>query len=164
LISLLVLDVDGCLSDGKITYSSSGEELKSFDVKDGLAIASWIKMGLDVAIITGRESKIVKKRADELGIKYLFQGVRDKLKKLDEIKNELGISYENIAGIGDDLNDYKMLQKMGLSFTPQNGVEDIKDIVDIVLKSRGGEGAVREMLEIILDKYGLKKRFLEVWI
>ena len=164
MISLLVLDVDGCLSDGKITYSSSGEELKSFDVKDGLAIASWIKMGLDVAIITGRESEIVKKRAKELGIKYLFQGVKDKLKKLDEIKNELNISYENIAGIGDDLNDYKMLQKIGLSCTPQNGVEDIVDIVDIVLKNRGGEGAVREMIEIILDKDGLKKRFLEVWI
>ena len=164
MIELIVLDVDGCLSDGKITYTNSGDEIKSFDVKDGLAIASWIKLGKTVAIITGRKSKIVEIRAKELGIKHLYQGVRDKLKKLDELLNILGLGYENVAVIGDDLNDYKILKKAALSFTPQNGSESIKEIADIVLKNRGGEGAVREMIEKILEKDGLKQRFLELWI
>jgi len=164
LIELIVLDVDGCLSDGKITYTNSGDEIKSFDVKDGLAIASWIRLEKNVAIITGRKSKIVEIRAKELGIKYFYQGVRDKLEKLDELLDNLGLEYKNIAVIGDDLNDYKILKKAGLSFAPQNGSESVRDIVDIVLQNRGGEGAVREMIEEILDKEGLKQRFLELWI
>jgi len=164
LIELLVLDVDGCMTDGSIIYTNSGDEIKSFDVKDGLAIATWIKMGKKVAIITGRRSKIVQKRAEELKIDYIFQGVKDKLKKLEEILKDSNLTFEQVAVIGDDLNDFKMLQTAGLSFTPQNGVEDIKNIVDYILEKKGGEGAVREMIEIILKKDGIKNKFLEVWI
>ena len=164
MIELLVLDVDGCMTDGSIIYTNSGDEIKSFDVKDGLAIATWIKMGKKVAIITGRRSKIVQKRAEELKIDYIFQGVKDKLKKLEEILKDSNLTFEQVAVIGDDLNDFKMLQTAGLSFTPQNGVEDIKNIVDYILEKKGGEGAVREMIEIILKKDGIKNKFLEVWI
>jgi 3-deoxy-D-manno-octulosonate 8-phosphate phosphatase (KDO 8-P phosphatase) len=164
MIELLVLDVDGCLTDGKIVYSSNNREIKSFNVKDGLAISTWIQMGKHVAIITGRESTIVEKRAKELKIQYLFQGVKNKLAILDELVSSLGLTYSEVAAIGDDLNDYKMLQKVALSFTPKDGVDDIIDIVDITLKSSGGDGAVREMIDCIIDKYDLKESFLQNWL
>jgi 3-deoxy-D-manno-octulosonate 8-phosphate phosphatase (KDO 8-P phosphatase) len=164
LIELLVLDVDGCLTDGKIVYSSNNREIKSFNVKDGLAISTWIQMGKHVAIITGRESTIVEKRAKELKIQYLFQGVKNKLAILDDLISSLGLTYSEVAAIGDDLNDYKMLQKVALSFTPKDGVNDIIDIVDITLKSSGGDGAVREMIDCIIDKYDLKESFLQNWL
>ncbi len=165
MIELLVLDVDGCLSDGKITYTNSGDEIKSFNVKDGLAITSWIKLGKKVAIITGRKSKIVKKRADELGIEYYFQGIKNKLEKLDELLDTLGLTRENVAAIGDDLNDYKMLKSVKSSFTPKDGVDEIKEIVDVVLSKNGGDGAVREMIDILIKEDSkLQKRFKELWI
>jgi len=164
LIELLVLDVDGCLTDGKIIYDSNGVESKSFDVKDGLAIATWIRMGKKVAIITGRESSVVKKRADELKIPYLFQGIRNKEEKLNELLKSIGLNMSQVAAIGDDLNDFHMLKSAALSFTPQNGAKQIKPIVDVVLQNNGGEGAVREMIEYIIKKYDLEKRFLQEWI
>ncbi len=164
MIELLVLDVDGCLSDGKITYSAHGDEIKSFNVKDGLAIATWIKMGKQVAIITGRESKIVERRAKELKIQHLFQGVSTKLMTLDVLVDELGLDMKNVAAIGDDLNDYKMLEMVGHSFTPDDGVRDITALVNTVLSKKGGDGAVREMIEIIIDKDNLKEEFLAQWV
>jgi len=116
MIELLVLDVDGTLTDGKIIYTSNGDELKNFDVKDGLAIASWTKkLHKKVAIITGRKSKLVEHRAKELGITHLYQGVDNKDEILANILKEENLSWEQTAGIGDDLNDMKMLQKVGLS-------------------------------------------------
>ena len=164
MIELLVLDVDGCLSDGKITYDSNGVETKSFDVKDGLAIATWIRMGKKVAIITGRKSSIVEKRANELNIPYLFQGIRDKQSKLKELLETLKLDISEVAAIGDDLNDYHMLKSVKLSFTPQNGSKYIRDIVDVVLEKDGGAGAVREMIEYIIKKDNTEKRFLQEWI
>ena len=163
MIELLILDVDGCLSDGKIVYTSSGEELKSFDVKDGLMIASWIRLGKKIAIITGRESKIVEKRAKELGIEYYFQGIRDKEKKLQELLELLNLKKENVAAIGDDFNDFKMLKSVEISFSPANAVNEIRELVDIVLSKNGGDGAVREMIEFLLRRDGLEKRFKELW-
>ncbi len=165
MIELIVLDVDGCLSDGKITYTNHGEEIKSFNVKDGLAIASWIKLGKKVAIITGRSSKIVEKRAGELGIEYYFQGVKNKLEKLDELLDSLELKRENVAAVGDDFNDYKMLKIVGKSFTPKDGISELKDMVDVVLSINGGDGAVREMIDMIIKEDNkLQKRFLELWI
>ena len=109
MIKLIVLDVDGCLTDGKITYTAEGDEIKSFNVKDGLAIKTWMRMGNDVAIITGRKSAIVKRRADELGIVHLHQGVTNKSELLARLCKELGIEASEVAAVGDDLNDYKML-------------------------------------------------------
>jgi len=132
MIKLIVLDVDGCLTDGKIIYSSDGLESKNFNVKDGLAIASWIRMGNQVAIITGRQSDIVKRRADELGIQHLFQGIKDKDRVLKELVASLGLKLYEVGAIGDDLNDYKMLSQVGKSFTPNNGGKEIKDVVKSV--------------------------------
>ncbi len=164
MIDLLVLDVDGCLTDGKITYTQNGDEIKSFDVKDGLAIVCWQRMDKEVAIITGRESKIVQKRAGELGIKHLYQGVKDKRERLIALASSLQIPLERVAAIGDDLNDYRMLKSCGLSFAPQNGHDYIKRSVDVVLGRVGGDAAVREMIEMIIKKEGRYEEFLELWV
>lgn len=164
MIKLIVLDVDGCLTDGRIIYSSDGSETKNFNVKDGLAISSWIKMGNHVAIITGRNSKIVENRANELGIKYLFQAVKDKENVLKELVDLLELKYYEVGAIGDDLNDFKMLSKVGRSFTPRDGVKEIKEIVDTVLTCNGGDGAVREMIDILVDESDLKEKFMAVWL
>lgn len=156
--------MDGCLTDGKIIYTSDGGEIKSFNVKDGLAISSWIKMGNHAAIITGRNSTIVQKRADELGIKHLFQGVKDKEKVLNELIDSLGFKYYEVGAIGDDLNDYKMLRSVGRSFTPKDAVKEVKELVDTVLTCNGGEGAIREMIDILVDEGDLREQFMAVWL
>lgn len=164
MIKLLVLDVDGCLTDGKIIYSSDGTESKNFNVKDGLAITSWIKLGGEVAIITGRNSTIVEKRAKELGIQHLFQGVKDKASLLFELLQKIGIKPFEVAAIGDDFNDYEMLSFVGRSFTPNDATADIQNLVDVVLKRKGGEGAVREMIDMVIEQNDQKEQFLSLWI
>lgn len=164
MIKLIVLDVDGCLTDGKITYDANGVESKSFNVKDGLGIRTFEEIGGKVAIITGRKSSIVQKRADELKIAHLRQGIRYKLKALEEICEIEGITLSEVAAIGDDLNDYGMLQAVKLSFTPANGAKAIQELVDIVLKNSGGEGAVREMIEHIVKHNNQEKDFLAFWL
>lgn len=165
MIELLVLDVDGTLTDGKITYTNNADELKSFDVADGLAIATWTKkLGKKVAIITGRTSKIVQRRALDLQIEYLYQKVDNKDEVLETILQKEKLSWEQVAAIGDDLNDYKMLKKVGLSFTPANGTRYLKEFVDVVCKNSGGNGAVREMVEYIVKKEGIEQEFLKAWL
>ena len=165
MIKLLVLDVDGTLTNGQITYTNSGDELKSFDVADGLAIATWTKkLGKKVAIITGRTSKIVEKRAKDLNITHLHQGIHNKDEVLENILKEENLSWSEVAAIGDDLNDYKMLKKAGLSFTPANGSNYIKDIVNIECKSYGGSGAVKEMIEYIIKEDGIEEEYINSWL
>ena len=164
MIKLLILDVDGCLSDGKLIYSADAIESKNFNVKDGLGISTWVKIGLHVAIITGRNSKIVQKRADELGIQHVFQGIKDKDRVLKELVESLGLKFYEVGAIGDDLNDYNMLRLVGRSFTPNDGVKEIKEIVDTVLTCRGGDGAVREMIDTLVDEADIREKFMKVWI
>ncbi len=164
MIKLIILDVDGCLSDGKIIYSEDGIESKAFNIKDGLGISTWVKIGNQVAIITGRNSKIVEKRANELGVQHLFQGIKDKDRVLQELIISLGLTLENVAVIGDDLNDFKMLQLAKKSFTPKNGVKEIQNIVDVVLSYNGGDGAVREMIESLVDSNNQREQFMAVWL
>lgn len=164
MIRLIVLDVDGCMSDGGLIYSAQGVESKMFNVKDGLGITTWLRLGHTVAIITGRESEIVKRRAQELGIVHLFQGVKDKKKVLEELLETLKMSKNEVAAIGDDLNDYAMLQSVGRSFTPQDGVREIVSIVDTHLSRLGGHGAVREMIDILVDENGQRDSFVSLWI
>ncbi len=163
MIKLIVLDVDGCLSDGKLIYSADSIESKNFNVKDGLGISTWVKLGNRVAIITGRNSTIVEKRAKELGVQHLFQGIKDKDRVLKELLESLNIEFKDVAAIGDDLNDYNMLQLVGKSFTPQDGVKEIHGIVDTVLSCKGGDGAVREMIDILVDANNQREEFLSVW-
>lgn len=153
MIELIVIDVDGTLTDGSIIYTNNGDELKNFDVKDGLAVASWTKkMGKKAAIITGRKSLLVERRAKELGITHLYQGYDNKDEILEKILQEENLTWEQTAAIGDDLNDYKMLRKVGLSFCVADAVEDIKSLVNVVCKKNGGNGAVREMIEYIIQE------------
>jgi len=164
MIKLIVLDVDGCLSDGKLIYSSDSCESKNFNVKDGLGISTWIKIGNQVAIITGRKSDIVQKRAQELGISHVFQGIKDKKKVLEKLLESLGLDFENVGIIGDDLNDYNMLRLAKRSFTPKDGVREVREIVDTVLDCNGGDGAVRQMIDILVDENNQRKDFMAVWI
>jgi len=164
MIELIVLDVDGTMTSGAITYSNSGEEFKSFCVKDGLAIASWIALGKEVAIITGRESKIVENRAKELGIKHFYQKIKQKDKKLEEILQNLNLTWQNVAAIGDDLNDYSMLKKAQISFAPADAVGFVKENVNVSLNKNGGNGAVREMIDYIIKHNNMQKEFLDLWV
>ncbi len=164
MIELIVLDVDGCMTNGQIIYSQNGNETKAFNVKDGLAISSWIKLGKKAAIITGRESKIVQKRAQELGITHLYQKVGDKKQKLLEVLEKENLCFENVAAIGDDLNDYHMLKSAKRSFCPNDAVLEIRENVQNVLTKNGGEGAVREMLDILIAEENLKEEFLKLWL
>lgn len=163
MIELIVLDVDGCLTDGKIVYTNNGDEIKSFNVKDGLAIKAWQRLGKHVAIITGRKSAIVTKRAKELGIVHLYQGIENKLETLTALLDDLALDASQVAAIGDDLNDYRMLQYVGQSFTPSDGSEHIREIVDHILSRSGGDAVVREMIELLIDGASLKEQFLEMW-
>ena len=164
MIKLIVLDIDGTMTNGAITYDSNGVEYKSFNVKDGLAIASWHKLGKKSAIITGRNSAIVQKRADELGITYIHQGVKDKLKILKKIAKKENITFDEIAVIGDDLNDYDMLKITNHSFCPKDASNMILDAVSIKLNKKGGDGAVAKMIEYIIKKENLTKDYKRLWI
>lgn len=163
MIELIVLDVDGCMSDGAITYTSNNEEIKSFNVKDGLAIVSWIKLGKKVAIITGRESKIVAHRAKELGITHLHQNISNKSKALKEILQKENLTNDNIAVIGDDLNDIKMLSVAEISFCPHDAIKYIQNLVNIRLETNGGKGAIREMIDYLITKENLEDEYISLW-
>lgn len=163
-IELIVLDVDGTMTDGKISYTQDGDEVKSFCVKDGLAIASWVRMGKQVAIITGRKSKIVQRRAKELGIEHFYQGISNKREVLEKLLFELGLNMENVASIGDDLNDHSMLSSSKIAFVPSDASHYVKDIADVILSTRGGEGAVREMIEHLIILEGLEEKYLKLWV
>jgi len=162
-IELIVLDVDGTMTDSRITYSENGDEIKSFNVKDGLAIASWRRLGKQVAIITGRSSQIVARRAKELRIEHFYQGVDNKKEVLESLLKKLDISMENVAAIGDDLNDLSMLKAAAVSFVPRDASAYVDKIADVILTKKGGDGAVREMIEYLIKDEGLEKKYLALW-
>ena len=164
MIELIVIDVDGTLTDGKIFYSSSSEEIKAFNIKDGLMIASWNRLGKKSAIITGRNSPMVERRAKELNITYVEQGIREKQKKLEYICKKEGISLSNVAVIGDDMNDYSMMKLVNKTFAPLDANTFIYDYVSNPLTKKGGEGAVAEMIEILLKEENLYEKFLNLWL
>lgn len=164
MIELLVFDVDGCLTDGKIVCTNKGDEAKNFNVKDGFGILCWQRLGKKCAIITGKSSKIVEDRAKLLNIDYIFQGVDDKAAVLDKLLKDLNLKYENVAAIGDDLNDIQQLKKVGYSFAPSDALSHVKNIVNHVLALKGGDGAVREMIEFIIEKENLTKEYLSPWL
>lgn len=149
-IKILVMDVDGTLTDGKVYIGSQGELMKAFDVKDGYAIAHMLpEMGVIPVIITGRTSEIVRCRAEELKIKELYQGVNRKIDTLEKVIQKYGISYQNVAYIGDDLNDLECLEKCEISGCPADAVDEVKAKVQYICKNSGGNNAVREFIEWI---------------
>ena len=154
-IRCLVLDVDGVLTKGDITYTSSGEELKTFHAKDGMGLAIAHAMGLQTAIITGRTSSIVERRAKELKISHVQMGSHNKSAGLQVVLDILQVEPQEVAYMGDDLNDLGVMSRVGLAMTPQDGVPEIKDIAHYICQANGGEGAVREAVEYILKREGL---------
>ncbi len=155
MIKLLVMDVDGTLTDGRIYVGAQGELMKAFDVRDGYAIAHILpEYGIVPVIITGRSSEIVSNRAKELGIAELHQGVSDKLKMLREIAAKYDVSAEKIAYIGDDLNDLPCIRYCGVTACPADAVSLVPEQVDYVCKHNGGRGAVREYIEWLVHTIG----------
>lgn len=149
-IKLFAMDCDGVLTDGGMYYTNDGDEMKKFNTKDGVGISLLLKEGIHVAIITGEDTKIVSNRGEKLGIKEIHLGIKDKCKIMEQLILKYNISYENVAYIGDDINDLELLNKAELSFTVADAIQSIKDAVDYVSAAKGGEGAVREVAEIIL--------------
>lgn len=153
----IVFDVDGTLTDGKIYIGNDGEIMKAFDVKDGCGIHDLLpKKQIMPIIITARNSSILKNRCFELGITHYYQGCRNKVEKICEIAQELGIEqnscglYEEIAYIGDDIIDIPAMNICGVKGCPQDAVEEVKRIVDFISKKTGGNGAVRDFIEWII--------------
>ena len=149
-IKLLALDVDGVLTDGSIYISPAGEVFKGFNAKDGMGISCALRSGLQIAVITGRQSPIVERRCEELGIKLFMQGVKDKRLALQKMAQELGLTREEIAYMGDDLNDIPAFKASGLNFVPADGSIEVLAVADIITKAKGGRGAVREAITMIL--------------
>jgi len=150
-IKLLICDVDGVLSDGKIYFGNKEEELKSFSVKDGLGITQLLNNGIQVAIITGRRSEIVERRAKELGISLVFQGKKNKQAAYLEIIRQLKIEQHQIAYIGDDLPDLPLMQQSGIGISVADGHWLVRQHADWITVSVGGNGAVREVCDLLLS-------------
>lgn len=150
-IKILAMDVDGTLTDGKLNISDNGELFKSFDSKDGYALKTLLpESNIIPVIITGRESKIVEIRAQDLGIFELYQNVQDKAKMLQTINKKYGISDSESAFIGDDLADLPAMAICGISACPANAVNELKYAADFVCTKNGGNGALREFVEWII--------------
>lgn len=150
MICLLVFDVDGTLTDGRIYMGTDGEAMKSFDAKDGYGIAHLLPaMGVTPVIITGRTSRILQRRATELRITELHQGVADKLTELKAIMAERRLTADEVAFIGDDLNDLEGIRYAGVSGCPADAVREVREAVDYVCTHEGGRGAAREFIEWI---------------
>jgi 3-deoxy-D-manno-octulosonate 8-phosphate phosphatase (KDO 8-P phosphatase) len=150
-IKLLLLDVDGVMTDGGIYYSNSGDEFKKFNIQDGYGITKLRRAGINIGIITGRISNLVARRAEELGIKEIYQNLDNKLEAYESIKNKFDLTDADIAYIGDDEFDLPVLDRAGFSAAPIDAAPAVKKRVHYVCKCGGGNGAVREIIEMILQ-------------
>jgi YrbI family 3-deoxy-D-manno-octulosonate 8-phosphate phosphatase len=152
-IKLVVLDVDGVMTDGGLMYNSHGEETKRFDVKDGMAITRAIAAGTEVGIISAASrSEVVNVRAEILGIKHVYVGKKPKIEVLEEWLYTMGLGFENVAYIGDDINDVAILQKVGLSAAPADAMPEARHAAKVVLRNPGGRGCLREFFDTYILK------------
>ena len=150
-IKLVLTDIDGVWTDGGMYYYNTGNELKKFNTSDSAGIIFLKKLNIPTGIITGENSEIVKRRSEKLKVEYLFLGVKNKLKVASDLCVKLGINLsENVAYIGDDINDIPLLQRVSISATPSNAPDYVKRISDWTMKRKGGEGVFREFVEKIL--------------
>jgi len=163
-IKLLLLDVDGVLTDGSIIYNDNGTETKVFNVNDGLGIRLLMEAGLKVGIVTGRTSKALYHRCNNLGISLVFDGVHEKTSVLELISEQTGLLADEIAFVGDDLLDLPLLKRVGLSITVADAHETVIENVDMTTSAKGGAGAVREICEAILKAQGLWNKILERYL
>ncbi len=153
-IRLILSDVDGVLTDGVITIDNAGVESKSFHVRDGHGIKLWRKAGYEFGLLTARNSQVVKLRAQELGISWVRQGYADKLPAARELMQSIGVSPEEVCYIGDDLPDIPVMLEVGLGVTVSDGAAEVKQVAKWVMHSGGGRGAVRELIERLLQAKG----------
>lgn len=160
-IRLIVMDVDGVLTDGRILYSADGAEIEAFSVKDGLGIRAAQRAGLLTAILTGRVSGAVARRAKELGIHEVHQGIPNKMEAYETLLRRHGLTDEAVAYVGDDLNDLPLLARVGLSAAPADAADEVKARVAFVTVRGGGRGAVREVIDLILKAQGRWERAIE---
>ena len=154
-IEFILMDMDGCLTTGHIIYSSNGEDIKMFHTHDGFGLARIKMFGLKMAIISGMSSPVNSRRTAKFNFDHLFENVQDKLVPFEEMKTKYNLKDENFAYIGDDVFDIPLLEKVGFSCCPNNAIEEVKDHVHYVCKKNGGEGAVREMIDMILKAKNL---------
>jgi len=160
-IKLFITDIDGVWTDGSMYYDQTGNELKRFHTYDSAGVLFLRLLDIPTAIITGEDTEIVGRRAAKLKIPYVFQGIKDKVGVADKLRQELKLSWEEIAYIGDDINDIDLLAKVGLSAAPANAPDYIKNKVNWSLNTPGGQGAFRAFVERYLDKHGLLNSCLE---
>jgi len=153
-ITLLVLDVDGVLTDGHIVYADDGREIKSFHVRDGAALHYWQKSGRQAAVISGRSSNATLKRTGELGIAHVYQGAGTKLVCLRDLLAKTGVPPEQVCAIGDDLPDIPVLRAVGLGVAVADACAETRAAAHWVLRSAGGQGAVRELIEMLMKAQG----------
>lgn len=154
LIKLLVLDVDGVMTNGKLYVNDLGAEFKAFDVKDGLGIKALTNAGIEVAIISARDSKAVEYRAENLGLKKVYLGKEDKKEILLKLIKDMGLGRGQVCCMGDDLPDIPMFKHAGLSITVADACIEIRQLADLITHNPGGQGAVREAAELILKAQG----------
>lgn len=154
-VQLLLLDCDGVLTDGGITFDDAGGESKTFHIRDGLGLRAWRRAGLGAGIITGRTSRLVERRAAELGIEILRQGVDDKLAAAAEVIAGCGLSWEQTAFLGDDLPDLPVVLRCGVGAAVADACPELRQAAAVVTTLRGGHGAVRELVERMLSARGL---------
>jgi 3-deoxy-D-manno-octulosonate 8-phosphate phosphatase (KDO 8-P phosphatase) len=160
-IKMLVMDVDGVLTDGRILYSADGVEIEAFFVRDGLGLRAAQRAGLVTAILTGRSSMAVARRAKELGIPEIHQGIPNKMDAYETLLRRHGLTDEAVAYVGDDLNDLPLLVRAGLSAAPADAADEVKAKVAFVTSRGGGRGAVREVIDLILKAQGRWERAME---
>nr|WP_298116038.1 3-deoxy-manno-octulosonate-8-phosphatase KdsC [uncultured Pseudomonas sp.] len=153
-IKLAIFDVDGVLTDGKLYFLVDGSEFKTFNTLDGHGIKMLIASGVSTAIISGRKTPVVERRAQNLGIQHLYQGREDKLVVLDELLGELGLSYEQVAYLGDDLPDLPVIRRVGLGMAVASADAFVRQHAHAVTRANGGEGAAREFCELIMRAQG----------
>ena len=153
-IQLLLLDVDGVLTDGSIIYSDEDSETKVFNVKDGYGLKLVMSTGIKVGLVTGRTSKALHRRCRDLGIKYIYDGVQQKAQLLDKIVLETGVAADHTAFIGDDLPDIPLMKRIGLSIAVADAHEMVRDYSDWITSAPGGRGAVREVCDALLKARG----------
>ena len=149
-IKILILDVDGVLTDGRVIYTDSGEEIKRFDVRDGHGLKLLMRSGIEVILLTGRESKVVLHRARDLGIEHVYQKALKKIEVYKTILAHRNLEDKDVGFVGDDLVDLPVLRKVGFSAAVPDAVPEVKEIVDYITTKKGGEGAVREICELLL--------------
>lgn len=155
---LIITDIDGVWTDGGMYYDQTGNEWKKFNTSDSWGVAMCKKFDIKVVIMSGEETEIVRRRAEKLKIDNCFLGVKDKLKDATKLIESMGVSFSEVAFIGDDLNDYKLFQAVGYKGCPNNASGYIKDAVDFVGDENGGSGAFREFVEhILLKKYTIEE-------